>query len=160
MKARNNFIRCLSGSIWGANAKTLQTAALAIVYSSADCAILVWSRISHTKNLDVSLNDTMRIITGCVKPTPTHLLRVLLGTAPAKLSRNYAINNISCLAWANKEHPLHSLVSDPQSLRPQRLKSRHPSTPSPVTHQNTITATTISLGPGTNSGLNTNALNS
>ena len=26
----------------------------------------------------------------------------------------------------NKEHPLHSLVPDSQSLRPQRLKSRHP----------------------------------
>ena len=36
--ARNNFIRCLSGSTWGANAKTLRTAALAIFYSSAEYA--------------------------------------------------------------------------------------------------------------------------
>ena len=35
---RNNFIRCLSGSTWDANAKTLRTAALAIVYSSAEYA--------------------------------------------------------------------------------------------------------------------------
>ena len=124
--ARNNFIRCLSGSTWGANAKLLQTAALAIVYSSAEYAIPIWSLSSHAKKLDVSLIDTMRIITGCVKPTPTQLLSVRLEIAPAKLSRNYAINNISYLAWANKKHPLHSLVSDPQSLRPQRLKSRHP----------------------------------
>ena len=68
----------------------------------------------------------MRIITGCVKPTPTHFLPVLSGIAPAKLRRNYVTNKISHDAWINKEHPLHSLVPDPQSLRPQRLKSRHP----------------------------------
>ena len=124
--ARNNFIRCLSGSTWGANAKTLRTAALAIVYSSAEYATPVWSRSSHTKKLDVSLNDTMRIITGCVKSTPTHLLPVLSGIAPAKLRRNYVSNKIFYHAWVNKEHPLHSLVPDPQNLCPQRLKSRHP----------------------------------
>ena len=124
--ARNNFIRRLSGSTWGSNAKTLRTAALAIVYSSAEYAIPVWSRSSHTKKLDVSLNDTMRIITGCVKPTPTHLLPVLSGIVPAKLRRNYVTNKISYQPWVNKEHPLHSLVPDPQGLRPQRLKSRHP----------------------------------
>ena len=76
--------------------------------------------------LDVSLNNTMRIITGCVKPTPIHLLPVLSGIAPAKLRRNYVTNKISHHAWVNKEQPLHSLVPDLQSLRPQRLKSRHP----------------------------------
>ena len=101
--ARSNFIRCLSGSTWGANAKTLRTAALAIVYSSAEYATPVWSRSSHTKKLDVSLNDTMRIITGCVKPTPTHLFPVLSGIAPAKLRRNYVTNKISHHAWVNKE---------------------------------------------------------
>ena len=121
--ARNNFIRCLSGSTRGANAKTLRTAAL--VYSSAEYATPVWSRSSHTQKLDVSLNDTMRIITGCVKPTPTHFLPVLSGIAPAKLRRNYVTNKIYHHVSVNKEHPLHSLVPDPQSLRPQRLKSRH-----------------------------------
>ena len=61
-----------------------------------------------------------------MKPTPTHLLPVLSGIAPAKLRRNYVSNKISYHAWANKEHPLHSMVPDPQNLRPQRLKSRHP----------------------------------
>ena len=42
------------------------------------------------------------------------------------LRRNYVTNKISHHAWVNKEQPLHSLVPDPQNLRPQRLKSRHP----------------------------------
>ena len=48
-------------------------------------------------------------------PLPHISFHILSGIAP-----------ISHHAWANKEHPLHSLVPDPQSLRPQRLKSRHP----------------------------------
>ena len=106
--------------------KTLRTAALAIVYSNAEYATSVWSRSSHTKKLDISLNDTMRIITGCVKLISTHVLAVLSGIALAKLRRNCVTNKISYQAWANKEHPLNSLVLDPQSLRPQRLRSRHP----------------------------------
>ena len=78
------------------------------------------------KKLDVSLNDTMRIINGCVKPTPAHLLPVLSGIAPANLRINYFTNKISYHAWVNKEHPLHSPVLDAQSLRPQRLKSPQP----------------------------------
>ena len=76
--------------------------------------------------LDASLNDTMRIIAGCVKSIPTYPFLVLSGIAPAKLRRNHVTNKISHHAWANKEHPLQSLLPDPQSLRPQRLKSRHP----------------------------------
>ena len=49
-----------------------------------------------------------------------------LRNCPAKLRRNYVTNKISHHAWVNKEHPLQSLVPDPQSLRPQPLKSRHP----------------------------------
>ena len=109
--ARNNFIRCLSGSTWGEHAKTLRTRALAIVYNSAEYATIVWSRSSHTKKL---------------KPNPTHLLSVLVGAAPAELGRNYVTTKISYHAWANKEHPLHILVPNPQGLRPQRPKSSHP----------------------------------
>ena len=131
--ARSNFIRCLFGSTRGANAKTFRTAGLAIVCSSAEYATPVWSlhqyatpvRSFHTKELDASLNDILRIIIGCVKPTPTHLLPVLSRIAPANLRKNYLTNKISYHAWANKEHPLHSLVSDPQSLRAHRLKSPH-----------------------------------
>ena len=107
--ARNNFIRCLSGSTWGANAKTLRTAALAIVYSSAEYATPARSRSSHTKKLGVSLNNTMRITTGCVKPTSTHLLLVLSGIAQAKLRGSYATNKIPHQSWANKKHPLHTV---------------------------------------------------
>ena len=72
------------------------------------------------------LNETMRIITGCLKPTPTHLLPVLSGIASAKLRRESATRKISRQAWASDEHPLHNLAQDYQSLDLQRLKSRRP----------------------------------
>ena len=81
---------------------------------------------SNTKKPVISLNDTIRIITGCVKPTHTHLFHVLSGIAPTKLRKNFVINKIFYHSWANKEHQLHSLVLDPQSLRIHRLKARHP----------------------------------
>ena len=155
--ARNNFIRYLCGSAWGANAKTLRTATLAIVYSSSEYATSVWSRSSHTKTLDVSLNDTTRITTGCVKPTHTHLLSVLSGIVPAKPRRNCVTNKISYHAWANKKDPLHSLVPDPQSLRPQRMKLCHPFYRHAAEHHNCYHDI---IKPGTKSGLNINALNS
>ena len=79
--AWNNLIRCLAGSTWGAKATTLRTTALEIVFSAAEYAAPAWSHSNHTKKLDVPLNDTLRIITGCVNPTPTHILPVLAGIA-------------------------------------------------------------------------------
>ena len=65
----------------------------------------------------------MRIITGCLKPTPTHL-PVLSGIAPAKLRRESATRKISRQAWASDEHPLHNLAQNSQNPDLQRLKSR------------------------------------
>ena len=51
-------------------------------------------RTSHIKKLDASLNDTMRIITGCVKPTPTHLLPVLSRNCPSQAEKKLCHNKI------------------------------------------------------------------
>ena len=48
----------LAGSSWGASTSTLRTGALAPVYSVAVYASPVWCRSTHTKKLDVALNDT------------------------------------------------------------------------------------------------------
>ena len=83
VSSRNNLIRRLAGSSWGASPSTLRTGALALVYSAAEYAAPLWCRSSHTKKLDTTLNDTLRIITGCLKPTPSEFLPVLSGIAPS-----------------------------------------------------------------------------
>ena len=80
VNARNGLRRCLAGSSWGAYTSTLRTGALALVYSAAEYASPAWCRSTHTRKLDVALDDTMRIITGCMRPTETTFLPVLTGT--------------------------------------------------------------------------------
>ena len=56
---------------WGAGAKTLRTAALSLVYSTAEYCAPVWCRSAHTRLIDSVLNDALRSVTGCLRPTPT-----------------------------------------------------------------------------------------
>ena len=46
---RNNLLRKLSNSKWGANASTIRTTALALCYSVAEYAAPVWARSSHAQ---------------------------------------------------------------------------------------------------------------
>ena len=74
---RNNIIRKLRTSNWGATPTTLTSSALALCYSAAEYACPVWERSTHAKKLDAKLNETCRMITGCLKPTNTNSLPVL-----------------------------------------------------------------------------------
>ena len=75
------------GSGWGAGAKTLRIATLSLVYSTAEYCAPVWCRSAHARLIDSVLNDALRIVTGCLRPTPTDYLPVLSGIQPAELRR-------------------------------------------------------------------------
>ena len=126
VSSRNNLLRRLAGSKWGACATTLRTSALALVYSAAEYASPAWCRSSHAKKLDTALNDTMRLITGCLRPTPTAFLPVLSGIAPAPLRRELHTHRLVTKASSNPNNLLHDIVEGSVSLGQQRLKSRHP----------------------------------
>ena len=81
---RDNIIRKLRTSKWGATPTTLRSSALALCYSAAEYACPVWERSTHAKKLDATLNETCRMITGCLKPTNTNSLPVLAGIAPIR----------------------------------------------------------------------------
>ena len=46
-----SLLRQLAGSGWGADAKTLRTAALSLIYSTAECCTPAWCRSAHTPSL-------------------------------------------------------------------------------------------------------------
>ena len=75
------------GSGWGAGAKTLHIATLSLVYSTAEYCAPVWCRSAHTRLIDSVMNNALRIVTGCLRPTPTDHLPVLSGIQPAELRR-------------------------------------------------------------------------
>ena len=129
VNVRNGLLRCLAGSTWGAYTSTLRTGALALVYSAAEYASPVWSRSAHTGKLDVSLNDSMRIITGCMRPTETTFLPVLAGIVPPDIRRESQVARLTKMAMDNPSHLLHDRVSVAVTYaneHEQRLKSRRP----------------------------------
>ena len=78
-------MRRLAGSGWGAGAKTLRTAALSLVYSTAEYCAPVWCHSAHTRFINSVINDALRIVTGFLHPTPTDYLPILAGIQPAEL---------------------------------------------------------------------------
>ena len=80
-------LRRLVGSGWGAGAKTLRIATLSLVHSTAEYCVPVRCRSAHTSLIDNVLNDALRIVTGCLRPTPTDHLPILSGMQSAELRR-------------------------------------------------------------------------
>lgn len=52
LKTKNNLITKFTGTSWGAGAETLRTAALSLVYSTAEYCAPVWIHSAHAKKID------------------------------------------------------------------------------------------------------------
>ena len=124
LKSRNNIIQKLAGSTWGSNGNTLRTAALAIVYSTAEYCCPVWLRSSHTSKVDVQINASLRTVTGTMKSTPLQWLPVLANIAPSDIRREAALAREWTKISENDSLPIHEdLIAAPLT---SRLKSRKP----------------------------------
>ena len=85
---RNNLLRKLSNSKWGANASTIRTTALALCYYVAEYAAPVWARSTHAQKLNTELNSACRAVTGCLKPTHVEDMYLRAGIAPPDIRRD------------------------------------------------------------------------
>ncbi|KAJ8404076.1 hypothetical protein AAFF_G00344260 [Aldrovandia affinis] len=78
-----------------------------------------WSRSCHARKLDPILNETCRIVTGCIKTTPVHCLHILSDIAPPDI-RRAVITKAERTKQANdNRHLLHE-----HSAAQKRLSSR------------------------------------
>ena len=102
---------------------TLRITILALLYSTAEYCAPVWSCSAHTHLLDRPINDALRMVTGCLKPTPTEYLPVLSGIPPAELRRKAATLSLESQSL-EPGHTLYSYFKRPMTKR--RLKSRKP----------------------------------
>ncbi|UYV75865.1 hypothetical protein LAZ67_13001600 [Cordylochernes scorpioides] len=123
LKTRNNIMTRLAGTTWGCSADTLRTTALALVYSVAEYCAPVWERSSHTDSIDAQLNQTMRLITGNMRPTPIDWLPYLSNIAPPDLRRKKSTSNLLSKIKANTKLPINTVLEIPP---PTRLISRNP----------------------------------
>ena len=129
LSSRVTLLRRLVGSGWGAGAKTLRIATLSLVYSAAEYCAPVWCRSAHTRLIDSVLNDALRIVTGCLRPTPTDHLPVLSGIQPTELRRMGATLSLAYRGSLDPDYILHGLLSGSSDTRQVRLRSRHPFVP-------------------------------
>ena len=114
---------------WGAGAKTLRITTLSLVYSAAEYCAPVWCHSAHTRLIDSVLNDALRIVTGCLRPTPTDHLPVLSGIQPAELCQMGATLSLAYHGSLDPDHILHGLLSGSSDTRQVRLRSRRPFVP-------------------------------
>ena len=111
------------GSGWGAGAKTLRIATLSLVYSTAEYCTPVWCCSAHTRLIDSVLNDALRIVTGCLRRTPTDYLPVLSGIQPAELRRLGATLSLAYRGSLDPDHILYGLLSGSSDTGQVRLRS-------------------------------------
>ena len=111
---RNNLLRKLSNSKWGANASTIRTTALALCYSVDEHAAPVWARSSHAQKLKPELNSA------CLKPTNVEDLYLLAGIAPPDIRRDVCARVENTKQETNEAHSLYG-----QNPAERRLKSRN-----------------------------------
>ena len=122
-------LRRLAGSGWGAGAKTLRISALSLVYTTAEYCAPVWCRSMHTRFIDSIRNDALRIVTRCLRTTPTEDLPVLAGIQPAELRRLGVTLSLANRAIHNPHHVLHGQLVGQQDAHLGRLRSRRPFVP-------------------------------
>lgn len=120
---RNNLLRKLAGTSWGATAACLRTTALALLYSCAEYCSSSWLNSAHAYKVDVELNKAMRIITGAVSSTPIDWLPALSGIMPPCIRRQKNLLSLYCKVSNSERIPLKNDLDAPIITR---LKSRHP----------------------------------
>ena len=117
---RNNLLRKLSNSKWGANVSTIRTTALALCYSVAEYAAPVWARLSHAQKLNPELSSACRAVTGCLKPTNVEDLYLLAGIAPSDIRRDVCVRVEKTKQETNEAHSLYG-----QNPTERRLELRN-----------------------------------
>ena len=119
----------LAGSGCGAGAKTLHICTLSLVYSTTEYCAPAWCRSTPTRLIDSILDDTLRIVTGCLRPTPTEDLPALAGIQPAELRRLGARLFLANRTIHDPDYVLHRQLVGQQDAHLGRLRSRPPFVP-------------------------------
>ena len=129
LSSRVLLLRRLVGSGWATGAKTLRIATLSLVYSTAEYCAPVWCRSAHTRLIDSVLNNALRIVTGCLRPTPTDHLPVLSGIQPAQIRRLGATRFLAHRGSLDPDHILYGLLTESSDTHQVRLRFRSPFVP-------------------------------
>ena len=102
---------------------------MSLVYSTAEYCAPVWCRSTHTRLIGSVFNDALRIVTRCLRPTPTDHLPIPSSIQPAELRRMGATLSLAHRGSMDPDHILYGLLSGSSDTRQVRLRSRRPFVP-------------------------------
>ena len=121
VNARCNLLRRLTGTKWGAHFDVLQTSTTALAFAPAEYCSPVWCRSAHTYRLDAALNNDLRLVSGCIRSTPTFMLPVVSGIMPPDIRRNKQCLALSRRAEADDQHALHNIVNSERTQNSEQF---------------------------------------
>ena len=113
---RNNLLRKLSNSKWGANAN-IRTTTLALGHSVAEYAAPVWARSPHAQKPNTELNSACRAVTGCLQPTNVEDLYLIAGIAQPDIRRDVCDRMEKTKQETNEAHSLYEQHPAERSLK-------------------------------------------
>ncbi|KAI5739816.1 hypothetical protein M8J77_023748 [Diaphorina citri] len=117
--SRNNLMKKLTNTSWGAKPHVLRTSALALSFSAAEYAAPAWKNSPHAKEVDIALNEAGRIVSGCMQPTPLVKIYPILGIAPPPIRRTVAAEAERAKQLNDRRHLMFN-----QTPGNKRLRSR------------------------------------
>ena len=123
--ARWNLLRRLVDTKLGAHFYVLKKSTLAFAFAPAKYCSPVWCPSDHTYRLEAALNNSLRLVSGCIRSTPSVTLPVVTGITSTYIRRNKQCLALARLAEADVQHTLHTMVTTTAPGR-KRLRSRHP----------------------------------
>lgn len=85
----------------------MRTSVIVLSDSAAEYASPVWKASALAKNIDIALNKSCRIITGCLRPTEVNKLHTLSGIATPDICRTTIIEIERYKCNQDPRHPLH-----------------------------------------------------
>lgn len=85
---RNGLLRKLVGSAWVVEPHALSVKTLRLCFSTSNFESPVWGRSGYTIKIDTTLNETCRLITGCLKNTAVNKLYTPSGIDPPEIRRS------------------------------------------------------------------------
>ena len=112
-------IRRLAGTKWGASFGVLRTSVLALAYSPAEYCSPAWTQSAHAHKIDVPLNESSRLVLGCLHSTLVSQLPFLSGIPPPQECRDQSCI-ITHVRARRIDHLLHEIlhVKDASSQLP------------------------------------------
>ena len=106
VSSRVALIKRLADVGWRASFKALRTSRLALAFAPAEYCAPVWCRSAHIKHIDVPLNESMYVVTGYLRSTPS-FFPILYGITSSETRRN-----ASCLKLYSVKAGLNAYPRD------------------------------------------------